>query len=433
MILKSRPGTSQILCLSSELKEGLLRLLADSDDEMFLVGGAVRDILTGRKAGDIDIAVNGSAEMHGRKLQRYLQGGTLVDLSGPEDEAYRLVLHGEQVDISSFRSQTTKIEDDLGLRDFTVNAMAVPLWPVVLGESFEIIDPYGGAVDLQEGRLVHCPDSFPSDPVRMVRGYRLMATFELDLVDATRKEVRRYADLIVGVASERVSAELWKIFRSNTTHRVLWQMHQDGLLQYIFPELYKGYDVTQPGSHHLDVFEHSFETLRIVEEIIRQPGSFFVEHLGLIDQFLAGESIPGILKWAALFHDMGKPETRRDDPAKMRITFYGHDEAGKKFFVQMGRRLKFSRSDSDRIAGLIGMHMHPFHLCNTQRDVGPVSRRAILKICQRADQDLIGLFLLSMSDSLASSGELKPVGMEQELLQLFKLVLSVYQELIDLI
>ena len=111
-----------------------------------------------------------------------LGGGTLVDLSGPDDEAVRLVWRGEQVDLSAFRAGVTSIEEDLRLRDFTINAMAVQ-FPEIFGDEPPriLLDPTGGLGDLREGRVRHCPGAFIADPVRMLRGYRLCASLGFQL------------------------------------------------------------------------------------------------------------------------------------------------------------------------------------------------------------------------------------------------------------
>ncbi|MGW8195333.1 MAG: HDIG domain-containing metalloprotein, partial [Desulforhopalus sp.] len=137
------------------------------------------------------------------------------------------------------------------------------------------------------------------------------------------------------------------------------------------------------------------------------------------------------LKWAALLHDIGKPVTREVRPDKNgRVTFYRHDEVGRDLSKRVADRLKWSKVARTRTAELIGMHMHPFHLCNVQRKE-KISRMAALKLCQRAGKELPGLFLLAMADSLAGKGEQKPVRMEEELADLFAMVEQIYAQHIE--
>ncbi|MGB3211856.1 MAG: HD domain-containing protein [Desulforhopalus sp.] len=412
-----------------ELLRALMQTAATTDMKLFLVGGTVRDGLLGRMSHDLDIAVSGAVLTCAKALQCELGGGTLVDLSGPDGEAIRVVWRGEQIDFSAFRAGAQSIEEDLPLRDFSINAMAVQLSDLVEDRnSWVLLDPCGGLADLQRGRIRHCPGAFPADPVRMLRGYRMCATLGFHLEAETREAIVRYAPLIVDVAAERTGYELKLIFNSQRTTETLLEMSETGLLRRLLPELYLGEGVEQPEFHHLDVFNHCFLALQMMEAIIARPEHFFPGHGTEITSYLKDERVVRCLKWAALMHDIGKPDTKeiradKDD----RVTFYRHDEVGGELFKQFADRSKWSNADTDLVGGLITMHMHPFHLCNVQRE-GTISKRAALKLCHRAEGSLTGLFLLAMSDSLASRGEKKPVHMEEELVRLFETVEKIYDE-----
>jgi poly(A) polymerase len=417
----------------AELLEALLRTAEKNGVRMYLVGGTVRDCLLDRDFHDLDLAVSGQVVSCAKYLQRELGGGTLVDLSGPDDEAVRLVWRGEQVDLAAFRAGATTIEEDLRLRDFTVNAMAVPLSQVqtkATASNSSLLDPTGGLEDLRQGRVRHCPGAFAADPVRMLRGYRMCAGLGFHLDQQTRAAIARDASLIEHIAAERISYELQLIFDSPRTTETLRDMAETGLLRRLLPELYQGEGVEQPEFHHLDVLEHCFLALQMMETIIAEPERFFPGHGEKISGYLQEERVVRCLKWAALLHDVGKPVTKeiradKDD----RVTFYGHDEVGRELFLQFADRSKWSKADAQLVGSLIAMHMHPFHLCNVQRE-DPVSKRAALKLCRRAEKSLIGLFLLAMADSLAGQGEKKPARMEEELLALFATVDRMYDETI---
>ena len=413
----------------AELLQALKSLAGKKDIRLYLVGGTVRDCLLGRASHDLDLAVSGSALTAAKILQRELGAGTLVDLSGPDDETIRLVWHGEQVDLSAFRAGVQSIEEDLVLRDFTINAMAMPFWETVGNtEKLALIDPTGGLADLQEGRVKHCPGAFIADPVRMLRGYRMCADFGFQLEEVTKEAITKHATLIDNVATERINYELQLIFNSPRTTATLREMAESGLLRHLLPELYCGEGVAQPEFHHLDVFEHCFLALQMMESIIAEPEHFFPGHGEKIAAYLQEDGMVRCLKWAALMHDVGKPATKEVRADKDgRVTFYGHDEVGRDLLQQFADRSKWSRADTELVGGLITMHMHPFHLCNVQREE-TISKRAALKLCRRAENSLTGLFLLAMSDSLASRGEKKPEHMEEELVTLFNAVRKIYDE-----
>lgn len=416
---------------SSNLLEALQRVGKRREEPLYIVGGTVRDCLLGRVSNDLDITVAGDPYHCAELFQKELGAGTIVPLARGDEPAVRVVIDKEQVDFSSFRGGATTIEDDLQLRDFTVNAMAIDFATLYGSSDLNLIDPTGGMGDLQMGLVKHLPTAFVDDPVRLLRGYRLCAVFGFQLDPQTRKEVAAQAHRIKTVAVERVCHELQLIFGSACTAMTLEMMAEDGLLAVVLPELYEGDGVDQPEYHHLDVFGHSFLALKMMEKIIESPEIYYPDQEELLTSYLVKPGIVRGLKWAALMHDVGKPETRavREDKDG-RVTFYGHDEVGKRIFTSYARKSKWSHADSELVGGLIAMHMHPFHLCNVQRS-DTLSPRAALKLSQRAGENLAGLFLLAMADSLASEGEKKPEEMEGELAHLFSVVQKIYVDTIE--
>jgi len=416
---------------SPRLLRALLGLSKKIDEPLYIVGGTVRDCLLSIASNDLDLSVAIDPYVCADILVEAFGGGTVVPLAHGAEAAVRVVCQREQVDFSSFRGGVTSIEEDLHLRDFTVNAMAIDYASLYDGKAFVLIDPTGGEQDLLKGVVRSLPRSFLDDPVRLLRGYRLSAMFGFELSAETRKEVSQEAQRITTVAAERVCHELQHIFQSNRTAATLTLMADDGLLPHLLPELYEADGVEQPEFHHLDVLGHSFLALALIEKIIENPRKYYPEHGELFDKYLGNSAVVRGLKWAALMHDVGKPATRavRDDKDG-RVTFYGHDELGKNIFSRYAKKAKWSQADSELVGGLIAMHMHPFHLCNVQR-TEMLSPRAALKLSQRAGDNLAGLFLLAMADSLASEGEKKPEEMENELVELFSVVQKIYIETIE--
>ena len=416
---------------SPRLLEALLRMGHKIECPLYIVGGTVRDYLLEKSSHDLDISVATDPYRCADILVQEFGEGTIVPLARGAEAAVRVVCQREQVDLSSFRGGVAVIEDDLQLRDFTVNAMAIDFAALYGKNEILLIDPTHGKKDLQRQVVQHLPRAFVDDPVRLLRGYRLCAVFGFELSADTRKEVARQAARILDVAAERVCYEMQHIFLSNRTAVTLAMMAEDGLLAYLLPELYEADGVEQPEFHHLDVLGHSFLALAMMEKIIESPKTYYPEQGDLFLGYLNNPNVVRGLKWAALMHDVGKPETRdvREDKGG-RVTFYGHDEVGKRIFKTYAKKSKWSHADSELVGDLIAMHMHPFHLCNVQRDE-TLSARAALKLSQRAGDNLAGLFLLAMADSLASEGEKKPEEMENELAELFNVVQKIYEEAIE--
>ncbi len=397
------------------------------ESDMYLVGGTVRDWLLQILPNDLDFTVGCDAVRCCRALIHELNGGTFVPLGAAEEDAGRVVWKGLTIDFSRFREGTSTIEEDLRLRDFTLNSMGISFASFMNGaEPLELIDPLKGLDDLQNGILRACPNAFTSDPLRMLRGYRLWARFGFHCEPETLAAIEEHIALLSQVSTERVSYEMDLIMASSRSHEVIAAMAESTLLFQVITELSEGVGLSQPESHHLDVFGHSLSALGNMEKILENPADYYPECAEYLVEYLEQPSITEILKWGALLHDLGKPVTRKVREDKDgRITFYNHDEVGRKLVQNLGRRLRWSNEKRDRVAALTGMHMHPFHLCNVRRKQG-LSKKACLKLAKRAGGDLIGLFLLSMADSLAGKGDTKPDAMEEELSELLCEVLETY-------
>jgi len=397
-----------------DLVSAIIRTAEKQCSQVYIVGGTVRDWLLGILARDLDLAVDKDGISFAENLAS-LSGGTFV-LLDVDNGVGRVVWKGYVVDVAEFRDDAIDILADLQKRDFTINAMAVPL---VLKEdisSLDLIDPCHGLRDLQNSLIRSAYQaSFSDDPLRLLRAYRFASETGFEIELHTEKLIREQANLIEDVSPERVTYELNKIMASKRTGIVVEMLAESGLLWHLFPELKKGAGLEQPPSHHLDVFDHNLATLSAMENLQKHSEKYFPENEILRD-YLADDTKRVWLKWAALFHDVGKPDALKI--RNERITFYNHDRAGIEIILHIGRRLRWSNEDMSRISCLVGNHMWPFHLSNVAR-TGQVSAKAILKLVKAIDDDLPGLFLLAMADSLAGLGPGRPPEIERELADLF--------------
>ena len=413
----------------AQLFEALAEVSGKLGSEMFLVGGTVRDWLSGILPNDLDFTVDCEAVRCCRMLIHELDGGTFVPLGTAEEDAGRVAWHGLTIDFSSFRAGAGTIEEDLCLRDFTLNGMGISF--STFNDSsggLSLIDPLNGADDLKHGILRACPGAFVSDPLRMLRGYRLWARFGFTFTVETAADIKKNGSLLKRVSAERIAYEMDLIMASGRSHEVIAAMADSTLLFQVIPDLHDGVGMIQPSSHHLDVFGHSLEALRNMEKILANPDHYYSECSDLLQEYLQQPGISQLLKWGALLHDLGKPATRkiREDKSG-RITFYNHDNVSSDMVQKLGRMLRWSNEKKNRVAKLTEMHMHPFHLCNVRRKA-KLSKKACLKLAKRAGKDLTGLFLLAMADSLAGKGEKHPEAMEDELSDLLCDVLEIYKK-----
>ncbi|VAW38506.1 tRNA nucleotidyltransferase, CC-adding [hydrothermal vent metagenome] len=392
--------------------------------EVYLTGGTIRDLLLGREPADIDLTVREDARGWAADLAR-TTGGAYVPL-GRDEDAARVVWQGRSIDFSSFREGAVVIEEDLWKRDITINSLAVPVQGLWSGDgslrspAVQVLDPTGGLHDLA-GQCVRVTSdrSFLSDPLRLLRAFRFAATHGFAVQRQTFELVGRQRQLISRVAPERVAHELDLIMESPRAHAAFADMAAAGLLFEVLPELKAGVGIKQPASHHLDVFDHCLATLQAMEKLQADPARFFAGFSEVLRDYLESGRRRKQLKWAALFHDLGKPATVaiREDRGG-RITFYNHDRAGADLFTAIARRLRWSNVDTTAVADLIAFHMRPFHLCNVRRR-GQLSLKACLRLIRLAGPSLPGLFLLGMADTLAGQGPGRPEQIEREVADLF--------------
>ena len=401
--------------------------------EVYITGGTVRDLLLGRKPADIDLTVVRGAKQWAELLVEQT-GGTYVEL-GREEDAARVVWQGLDVDFSSFRQGASSIEEELHKRDLTVNSLALPVHGLLHDpgcthqEYLHVLDSVGGLQDLQDALIrMTSRESFASDPLRMLRVFRFGAVLNFTVDSETLQEIRLQRSSIDRVSRERVAHELDLIMATGRAHQAFVDMYRCGLLWEILPELQAGAGMEQPASHHLDVFEHCLEALRQMELILADLPGYFPKNFQDMEQYLQSERRIIQLKWAALFHDVGKPATYGINEDKGgRITFYNHDLQGADIFAAIARRLRWSSRDTKVVAQLIAGHMRPFFLANNQRQ-GELTLKACLRLVKSIGGHLPGLFLLAMADALAGKGEGSPAEMEQEVSDLFQRLTRIEQE-----
>src|SRR5215207_3585244 len=323
--------------------------LEENPAEAWIVGGAIRDALLGKGVFDADLAIEpGREEAAARAIAR-VAGGFAFALS-TEHATWRAVSSsdGWHVDVAALRAET--IEADLRARDFTVNAIATPL------AGGQPIDPTGGLTDAENRLLRATSDTaLLQDPIRLLRAPRLAAGRGLEIDPTTAEQARAGASHATGPAGERQFAELRGIVDGPNPLRGLALMDELELTAVVLPELEALRGVVQNPNHHLDVLGH---TLAVLEEWLgleREMEGFAGELAPEIDAFLAEPLADALsrreaLRFGALFHDLGKPETRSEGSGY--VTFIGHDEAGARIIAEVCRRLRVSRRLGAHLQGL---------------------------------------------------------------------------------
>ena len=318
---------------------------------IYIVGGAVRDRLLGRDSIDIDIAVQENPQ----KLAGQIADRThsrVITLGLRTHPLYRVVTPHHIIDISALQGDS--IETDLERRDFTINALAWETW------TQNIIDVTRGIKDIHDRQIRQVTlTSFQSDPVRLLRAYRLASQLNFNIEPKTRRSMNQAAHLIRASAMERIQAELTAILATSRAHHWLTNMADSTILFHIVPELKALIDCRQGSPHAVDVFEHTMQALRALGKLVAGDMNTDPEIEPLFDPMNTQRT--SRLYWAALFHDIGKPITRQES-SNGQIRFDGHDKAGAQMTAAIGKRLRLPRKEINSIAQLVRHHLRPHHL-----------------------------------------------------------------------
>jgi poly(A) polymerase len=370
-----------------------------ADERAWLVGGALRDRLLGRPTPDLDVVVDGDVRAAARRLGRGA-GGASFELSD-QFGAWRVVARNRtwQVDLTPL--QGGSLEVDLAARDLTVNAMAEPL------AGGALVDPYGGARDLEERRLrMVSAEAFRADALRTLRVARLATELSFDVDAETAAAVREHAAGLTGVSQERVFSELRRIVTAADPVSGIVLMDDLELTEHVLPELSALRGVEQSHYHHRDVHGHTLEVLDAVVDLQRDPGGALGDDAlagpvaALLAEPLADElTRGGGLRLGALLHDIAKPRTRIELP-NGRIGFPQHDADGAEMARAALARLRASERLRAHVAALTRHHLRLGFLVHDM----PLDRRGIyryLLACEPVEADVT---LLSVADRLATRG-----------------------------
>jgi poly(A) polymerase len=374
----------------------LARAALGGSEEAWIAGGAVRDAALGREVVDLDLAVVGDPAAGAKAIAREA-GGHAFEMSAEFATWRAVVADGAwQVDLTALRGET--IEADLGERDFTVGAVAVPL------DGGDPVDPYDGLADLERRVLrVVGERSFASDPLRLLRAARLAAELRLEVDAATVALARTEASRAAEPAGERQLAELRQLVGCPDPLRGMALLDELGLTATVLPELEALHGVEQGPNHHLDVHGHTMavleRTLEVEAELERFGGERAPELRALLDEPLADEMSRGTaLRFGALLHDVGKPATRSEHDGY--VTFIGHDRDGAEIVAGLCDRWRASRALTRHLQGLTLHHLRLGFLVHE----APLPPRRVHEYLRATDPVGADVTLLTIADRLSARG-----------------------------
>lgn len=384
------------------------------DQEIYLVGGGVRDMILNRLSRDFDFAVPSGGISLARRVARALDANFMI-LDEERDTGRVIVIDEDDsrtyLDFATYRGGD-KLEDDLRARDFTINAIAYDL------KTDSLIDPLNGADDIRARIIRACsPASLTDDPIRILRGVRLAAAFDFKIDLATRSLMKDAAPLLPNVSPERQRDELFKILEGPKPDSSMRALEMLGVFPHMMPELSAMKGIEQSPPHVYDVWEHTLKVLGHLEAILAalESGSggddpflnALVSALGKYRERFASHfteslntdrSVRAALFFAALYHDVEKPATKTVEYTG-RIRFFDHDVQGAKVASMRGHKFNLSNDEIQRVKKIVFNHMrfHFFTMQLEEKKKEP-TRKSIYRFFRDAGEAGIDLVLLGLAD-----------------------------------
>ena len=457
---KSRPKEKpQIIYMPIPLKfPPLLLDVVDAfpaDEPIYLIGGAVRDLLLGRASHDLDFGLGADSLAVARRIANRI-GAAYYPLD-KERGAARLVLIRDDgtrdvLDFAAFRGDT--LEEDLRGRDFTLNAIALDV------RTHKIYDPLGGAADLRAKELRLCsPKSLSDDPIRVWRAIRLATNFGFKIMPETRAAMKEAISGISETSVERQRDEFFKILEGKQSYTALRALEMLGVLPEILPELAALKDVPQSPPHVDDVWSHTLNVMRHLETmlaalspdydsskaaefhngyVVVKLGRYrekFAEHFA--ERLTTDRSLYGLLFLSALYHDIAKPLVRKDGDDG-RIRFWGHDVEGAEMVAARAKSLHLSNDEIDRLKRIVRGHLRVHDMANRmltsgaqvqgQERLGSPSRRTIYRFFRDTREAGVDIILLSLADLRATYEHTLPEDLWKAELDVARILLENYFE-----
>ena len=374
-LIEKQPNVKSLLLQIGEIAE-------QKEKEVYAVGGVVRDLLLDREIHEVDLMVIGDGiefakiianEIGIKKIVPFHRFSTAhipanpipIEVAAAREEIYSSESRKPK------KVKYTDLAGDLIRRDFTINAMAINIVPEKFGN---LHDPYNGIKDLEAKKLITPLDpnkTFSEDPLRMIRAAYFASKLNLNIEKNCLDSMKQQSERIAIVSQERITNEFCKILSTDKPSIGLEILQESGLMKKVFPEIDLMYGMDQSSEwHHKDIFDHTMQV---------------VDNAALLSKKMK-------LRFAALVHDIAKPNTRKIDPKKG-YTFHGHDAIGERMLNKVAERMKISNALKDYLKKLTRLHLRPIALAKKG-----ISDSAIRRLMVAAGDDVNDLLTLCRAD-----------------------------------
>lgn len=325
--------------------QSIITTLKEGGFEAYAVGGCVRDLMLKKEPKDWDVTTNATPEKIQKLFPEHVYEntfGTVAVKTGSEDSSLALV------EVTPYRIEgkysdkrhpddvkfADKLEDDLSRRDFTINALALDI-------KGDVIDPFAGRKDIA-GKIIRtvgeAEQRFNEDALRLLRAVRFATVLEFEIESETKKAIAKNAEWLRAISKERIRDEFVKIIESDNADKGILLLEEVGLMKYIIPELREGIGINQNLHHIYTVWEHNTRALK----------------------YTAEKKYPLAVRLGTLFHDIGKPRTKRGEGHNS--TFYGHEVVGARMVAGVMNTLKFPKDIAEKVVKLVRYHMFYYNV-----------------------------------------------------------------------
>lgn len=368
--------------------------------DIWLVGGFLRDVYLKKNKQLVDFDFCVEKEVCSVARQFAKETGSKCIVLDENSGSYRVILKRKggicTYDFSLMRG--SDLLEDLSLRDFSINTLSVNL----KRKTHCVLDAFDAKKDLDRG-VIRCikEEVFFQDPLRVLRGLSFMANYGFRIEGRTEKFMVKYKTFLSKVSRERINEELFKIFSAENSYPAVKKMSDLKIIDEIIPYVGLSRGVSQGGYHHLDVWDHSLETLRKFEEIWQRRLKKDKDIFDYFREELAqGRSRIQIVKLACLLHDLGKPRAKKH--VNKKTIFYTHEKIGRDLSEEIAGGLRLSFREREVLKKLVFWHLRPGYLAD---QIVP-SSRAIYRFFRDTGEDGIAVIILSLSDWRATRGPL---------------------------